>query len=81
MTAPVASMIPEQEVRDALAPHYILEKELGRGGMGAVYLARDVQFKRLRLELIRLRSGVGTAAEVKAEATRAKSLMAGSFLA
>jgi hypothetical protein len=39
-------MIPEDEVREALAPHYILERELGRGGMGAVYLARDVQLER-----------------------------------
>jgi serine/threonine-protein kinase len=39
-------MIPEDEVRAALAPNYILEKELGRGGMGAVYLARDVRLER-----------------------------------
>lgn len=39
-------MIPEQEVREALAPNYVLEKELGRGGMGAVYLARDVRLER-----------------------------------
>ncbi len=46
MAEATQSMIPEQEVRDALAPNYILEKELGRGGMGAVYLARDVRLER-----------------------------------
>ena len=39
-------MIPEEQAREALAPNYILEKELGRGGMGAVYLARDVRLER-----------------------------------
>jgi hypothetical protein len=34
------------------------------------------ELERLRLELIRLRSGVGTAAEVRAESTRAKGLVA-----
>jgi hypothetical protein len=33
------------------------------------------ELERLRLELIRLRSGVGTTAEVKAESARAKALV------
>ncbi len=40
------TIIREQEIRDALAPNYIIERELGRGGMGAVYLARDVRLER-----------------------------------
>ena len=36
---------------------------------------RTAALERLRLELIRLRSGVGTVAEVKAEAQRAKQLL------
>ena len=33
-------------LQSALAGHYSIERELGRGGMGAVYLAREVQLDR-----------------------------------
>ncbi|HEX9054499.1 MAG TPA: serine/threonine-protein kinase, partial [Gemmatimonadales bacterium] len=37
--------IPTQ-LADALSDRYVLERELGRGGMATVYLARDLKHKR-----------------------------------
>jgi eukaryotic-like serine/threonine-protein kinase len=37
---------PFAELNEALAGHYIIDRELGRGGMSLVYLARDVKHER-----------------------------------
>jgi serine/threonine-protein kinase len=38
---------PLERVRSALAPRYLIERELGAGGMAVVYLARDSRHDRL----------------------------------
>lgn len=45
MSLTAAAGIPE-DLRDALAERYTLERELGQGGMATVYLARDVRHER-----------------------------------
>ena len=40
-------MALEHSLQAALAPRYILLREIGRGGMGAVYLAREPELSRL----------------------------------
>lgn len=48
MTSPVLGSDPiVRELEAAIAGRYLLERELGRGGMGAVFLARDIKLDRL----------------------------------
>ena len=42
----MASSAESEEIQRALGASYVIERELGRGGMGAVYLARDLALDR-----------------------------------
>ena len=46
MTGPPAPPDPFAELNSALPSHYIIDRELGRGGMALVYLARDTRHER-----------------------------------
>ena len=38
---------PQESLQEVLRDRYLLERELGRGGMATVYLARDLKHERL----------------------------------
>ncbi|MEO7102723.1 MAG: serine/threonine-protein kinase, partial [Gemmatimonadaceae bacterium] len=46
MTPPLTETPSLDSIRNAIGNRYALERELGRGGMGVVYLAREVKLDR-----------------------------------
>jgi serine/threonine protein kinase len=53
-----------ERVRDALAPHYEVERQLGAGGMGVVFLARDTRLdRRVAIKVLRPDQATAVAGE------------------
>jgi TolB-like protein len=56
----IAVTVADAPLADALRDRYVLERELGRGGMGTVWLARDMKHDRLvALKVLAGLAGVG----------------------
>lgn len=61
--------VPPEAFQASVPPRYTIERELGRGGMAVVYLARDsVLNRRVALKVIRDAPIVGTPERARAEA-------------
>jgi eukaryotic-like serine/threonine-protein kinase len=56
----VATASERDQLQAALGAHYAIDRELGRGGMATVYLARDLRHER-RVAIKVLRSDLGAA--------------------
>jgi eukaryotic-like serine/threonine-protein kinase len=60
----VATLDERDQLQAALGAHYAIERELGRGGMATVYLARDLRHERLvALKVLRADLGAALGAE------------------
>ncbi|MEO8295762.1 MAG: ADOP family duplicated permease [Gemmatimonadota bacterium] len=60
--------LPEHPVQRALADHYLADRQIGQGGMGTVYLARDIRLERVvavKIVSAEAVSGVGSKALLK----------------